>query len=64
MNKDQVKGSAKEVAGKIQQGVGRAIDSPDQQVKGMGKQIEGNAQKNFGNLKEAVKDAAKHSDGK
>jgi uncharacterized protein YjbJ (UPF0337 family) len=59
MNKDQVKGTAKEVAGKIQQGVGRAIDSDEQQVKGLGKQIEGNAQKNFGNLKEAVKDANK-----
>jgi len=59
MNKDQVKGSAKEVAGKVQEGVGRAIDSKEQQMKGLGKQIEGNAQKNFGNLKEAVKDAAK-----
>jgi uncharacterized protein YjbJ (UPF0337 family) len=59
MNKDQVKGSVKEVAGKIQQGVGRAIDSDEQQVKGLGKQIEGNAQKNFGNLKEAVKDVVK-----
>ena len=59
MNQDQIKGSAKEVAGKIQQGVGRAIDSKEQQAKGLGKQVEGNAQKNFGNLKEAVKDTAK-----
>ena len=61
MNKDQLKGSAKEVAGKVQQGVGRAIDSKEQQMKGLGKQVEGNVQKNVGNLKEALKDAAKHS---
>ena len=61
MNKDQVKGSAKEVAGKIQQGLGRAIDSKEQQVKGLGKQVEGNMQKNIGNLKKALKDMAKHS---
>ncbi len=61
MNKDQVKGSAKELAGKVQEGVGRAIDSKEQQAKGLGKQVEGNVQKNFGNLKEAVKDAAKRN---
>lgn len=61
MNKDQVKGNAKEIAGKIQQGVGRAIDSKEQQIKGLGKQIEGNAQKNFGDLKETIKDISKRS---
>jgi uncharacterized protein YjbJ (UPF0337 family) len=59
MNKDQVKGSVKETAGKVQEGVGRAIHSKEQQAKGLGKQIEGNVQKNFGNLKEAVKDGTK-----
>jgi uncharacterized protein YjbJ (UPF0337 family) len=59
MNKDQVKGTVKEAAGKVQEGVGRAINSPEQQAKGLGKQIEGGAQKTFGDLKEAVKDAAK-----
>ena len=58
MNQDQVKGSAKEIAGKVQEGVGRAIDSKEQQLKGLAKQIEGKAEKNFGNLKEAVKDTA------
>lgn len=59
MNQDQVKGSAKELAGKIQEGVGKATGSQEQQAKGLGKQIEGKAEKNFGNLKEAVKDATK-----
>ncbi len=56
MNKEQVKGTAKEVAGRIQEGVGKAVNSPEQQVKGLGKQIEGKAEKNFGNLKEAVRE--------
>ena len=59
MNQDQVKGNAKELAGKIQEGIGKATGSEEQQIKGLGKQIEGKAEKNFGNLKEAVKDAAK-----
>ncbi len=61
MNKDQVKGSAKDLAGKVQEGVGRAIDSKDQQMKGLGKQVEGTVQKNFGDLKEAVKDSTKRN---
>jgi uncharacterized protein YjbJ (UPF0337 family) len=59
MNKDQVKGSLKEAAGKVQETVGRATNSPDQQLKGIGKQVEGNVQKNVGNAKETLKDAAK-----
>jgi len=59
MNQDQVKGNAKELAGKVQEGVGKVTGSQEQQVKGLGKQIEGKAEKNFGNLKEAVKDATK-----
>ena len=35
MNKDQVKGTAKDVAGKVQQKVGEATGSVSQQVKGV-----------------------------
>ncbi len=59
MNKDQVKGGLKEAAGKVQETVGRATNSPEQQLKGIGKQVEGNVQKNVGNAKETLKDAAK-----
>ena len=57
MNKDQVKGKAKEVAGKVQQKTGEIIGSSEQQAKGLSKQSEGKVQKGVGDAKEAVKDA-------
>lgn len=35
------------------------INSPEQQAKGVAKQVEGNVQKNYGDAKEAFKDATK-----
>ena len=55
MNKDQVKGKAKEVAGKIQKKVGDVVGSSEQQLKGMKNQAEGNIQQKAGDVKEAVK---------
>ena len=57
MNSNQVKGTAKDVAGKIQQKVGEATGSASQQVKGVGKQVEGKIQKGIGDVEEAAKDA-------
>lgn len=59
MNKDQVKGTVKDAAGKIQQKVGKAVGSDSQQAKGIGKQMEGKAQKAMGNAKENIRDATK-----
>ena len=59
MNKDQVKGAVKKAAGKVQQKTGEAIGTTNQQVRGLAKQVEGQSQKNLGDVKEAVKDAAK-----
>jgi uncharacterized protein YjbJ (UPF0337 family) len=59
MNKDQVKGATKEVAGKVQQQAGKLVGSEEQQAKGIGKQVAGNVQKNVGNAKETVKDSLK-----
>ncbi len=56
MNTDQVKGTLKDVAGKVQQKTGELIDSPEQQAKGLAKQVEGTTQKNYGDAKEVVKD--------
>lgn len=56
MNKDQIKGGAKDAAGKVQQKVGQAVGSEKQQAKGLGKQAEGKAQKTLGDAKEAIKD--------
>ena len=57
MNKDQVKGATKDVAGKVQQKAGELVGSESQQVKGAAKQVAGKVQKGVGDVKEAVKDA-------
>ncbi len=57
MNKDQVKGGAKDIAGKIQEEAGKLVGSKEQQAKGLEKQVEGKIQKGVGDLKEAVKKA-------
>jgi len=56
MNKDQVKGKAKDIGGKIQEEVGKVIGSSEQQAKGLAKQSEGKVQENYGDAKEIVKD--------
>ena len=57
MNRDQVKGTAKDIAGKVQRKFGEATGSESQQIKGGAKQVEGKIQKGFGDVKEAVEDA-------
>lgn len=54
MNKDQVKGEAKDIAGKIQEEAGKLVGSKEQQAKGLEKQVEGKIQKGVGDLKETV----------
>ena len=56
MNKDQVKGGAKDIAGKIQEQTGKIVGSKEQQAKGLEKQVEGKVQKGVGDAKEFVKD--------
>jgi uncharacterized protein YjbJ (UPF0337 family) len=55
MNRDQVKGSMKDAAGKVQRKAGEALDSPTQIVKGAAKQAEGKVQKAVGNAREDSK---------
>jgi uncharacterized protein YjbJ (UPF0337 family) len=59
MNKDQVKGVAKDVAGKVQEQAGKLVGSKEQQIKGLSKQISGKAQKGVGDVKQSVKDLSK-----
>jgi uncharacterized protein YjbJ (UPF0337 family) len=54
MNKDQVKGKAKDIGGKIQEKVGEAVGSRQQQSEGLSNQAEGKVQKKVGDLKDAV----------
>ena len=59
MNKDQVKGAAKDIAGKVQEEAGKVVGSTEQQAKGLKKQVEGKVQQHIGNLKKGDKDATK-----
>ena len=54
MNRNQVKGAAKKVAGKVQQKVGELTGSKTQQAKGVAKQVEGKVQRAAGNVEEAL----------
>ena len=58
MNKDQVKGVAKEAGGEIQEQVGKLTGNESQEAKGHAREMEGKIQKNVGDAKEAVKDVA------
>lgn len=57
MNKDQVKGTVKEAAGKVQQKTGKMIGSSEQEAKGLATKLEGKVQQKVGDAKEALKDA-------
>lgn len=55
MNKDEVKGKAKDIAGRVERQVGEWTGDKDAQVKGAAKQVEGKVQNAWGKAKDAVK---------
>lgn len=59
MNSDQIKGTLKDAAGKVQRETGEVIGSTSQQVKGAAKQVEGKTQKAVGDVRESVEDSKK-----
>lgn len=59
MNKDQIKGSVKDAAGKVQEQAGKLTGDKEQQAKGIGKQAAGKVQKGVGDAKDAVKNMRK-----
>ena len=59
MNSDQVKGSLKDAAGKVQQKAGELTGSKEHQAKGLARQAEGKMQKGVGDVKEGMHDALK-----
>lgn len=56
INKDQVEGRTKDMAGKVQEVAGKVVGSKTQQAKGMGNQAAGQTQAGYGDAKEKVKD--------
>jgi len=59
MNTNQIKGKAKEIGGKIQEGYGKATDSITQEIKGKAKQVEGKVQKGVGDVQDAAEKVEK-----
>jgi uncharacterized protein YjbJ (UPF0337 family) len=53
MNRDQAKGAAKDVTGKIQQKFGEVTGNKTQQAKGAAKQVAGKVQKGVGSVEQA-----------
>ena len=56
MNRDQVKGVAKYVAGKVQEKAGNLTGSAEHVVRGLTRQVAGKAQKGRGDVKKIIKD--------
>ncbi|WP_036165034.1 CsbD family protein [Massilia sp. 9096] len=54
MNSDQIKGKAKDIGGKIQEEVGKAVGSSEQQAKGLANQAEGKVQEKYGDAKDVL----------
>lgn len=55
---DKIKGYANEAAGKVKQGVGKAIGNDRLRAEGAAQEVKGDAQKAVGKAKGAIKDVA------
>jgi len=55
MDRDRVKGKAKDIAGRVQRQVGEWTGDEEAQVKGTAKQVKGKAQNTVGKIKDSVK---------
>ncbi len=55
MDKDRIKGSAKQVAGNIKESVGKALGDDKLQADGKAQQAEGKIQNAVGGMKDAVR---------
>jgi len=57
MNKDNVKGTMDDAAGRAKRQVGEWTGDTDTQADGIAQQIKGKAEKAWGNVKDAARDA-------
>ena len=56
VDKDEIKGGAKELGGKIKETAGRAVGNERLEAEGVVDQVEGKTQKNYGKVKDAIND--------
>ena len=59
MHKDEAKGAAKDIAGSIKEGIGKATGNERLEAEGVAERVEGKIQKGVGALKDAAQDALK-----
>lgn len=59
MDKDRIKGTAKQVEGKIQEAKGKLTHSDSDKIKGAAKQLEGKAEEQIGKAKDATRKVVK-----
>jgi uncharacterized protein YjbJ (UPF0337 family) len=60
MHKDEIKGAAKDAAGSLKEGVGKATGNDKMAAEGAAERVEGKVQKGVGSLKDAARDALKN----
>lgn len=61
MNKDKVKGKAKDVAGRVERQAGEWTGSERHQIKGAAKQVEGKLQHTLGKAQERIERSRERS---
>jgi len=57
MDKDRVKGTIDDVAGRVKRQAGEWTGDVNKQMEGAGQQVKGKAEKAWGNVKDAARDA-------
>ena len=62
MDKDKVKGTMDDAAGRVKRQVGEWTGDTQTQAEGATQQVKGKAEKAWGNVKDAARDAANRSD--
>ena len=60
MNKYQIEGASNNIAGKIQEEIGKIIGSKSQQAIGRSRQIDGKFAKLFGDARELIKESIRN----
>ena len=60
MHKDQIKGAAKDAAGSVKEGVGKAVGNDRLSAEGAAERVAGKVQKGVGDLKDAARNALKN----
>ncbi|RAI57580.1 CsbD family protein [Roseicella frigidaeris] len=59
MDKNEIEGAARNVAGKAQEAYGKFTDDAEHEAKGVARQVAGKAQEAYGDARDVARDAAR-----